>query len=515
MKIVTFYSYKGGVGRSMCLANVGVQLAQWGHKVLLVDIEAPGLERYFVSENFNNQGASDSKFGIDLKLVKKTPGLIDLLSDPESFKWEKTLISISIPDAPAPIHLITAGKRDDAYFQRVRDFNVDKFYTEHNGGDYIESLRDAWSKQYDFVLIDSRTGITEINGICTIQMPDLVVLLFTATNQGFEGTLDIAQRADKAQQKLPYNRFKLMFLPVLTRVESSEFELTRGWIRNFAERLRDIYKYWLPAYINREQFMELTKIPHFPFFSFGEELAVVKQGTSDPSGMGYAYANIASLIANHLEKAEEFFEKREEFVRYSGKNGNATASASISVYINYNHADYEVAERIEQYLNANGFDVWFDRKMMTPGESIEAFIEKAHRCDFYLFIISSKSLQSGWVNYDVNTFLSKKEFNKFIPLTLDYVFFDNKFLISAMENFSDKINIIKSDLQQLEKLGSSATSLKNELNRLEEAHKNLPGLIETLRGLLVLDIGQGSFDISMNKVIKAMTTSKSNLSKEV
>ena len=47
-KIVTFYSYKGGTGRTMALANVGWILAASGHRVLLVDwdLEAPGLHRY-------------------------------------------------------------------------------------------------------------------------------------------------------------------------------------------------------------------------------------------------------------------------------------------------------------------------------------------------------------------------------------------------------------------------------------------------------------------------------------
>src|SRR4051794_23443603 len=46
--IVTFYSFKGGVGRTLALANVGVVLAQGGHRVLVVDfdLEAPGLTRY-------------------------------------------------------------------------------------------------------------------------------------------------------------------------------------------------------------------------------------------------------------------------------------------------------------------------------------------------------------------------------------------------------------------------------------------------------------------------------------
>src|SRR5512134_20337 len=48
--VYTFYSYKGGVGRSMALANVAALLAKWGRRVLVVDwdLEAPGLERYFL-----------------------------------------------------------------------------------------------------------------------------------------------------------------------------------------------------------------------------------------------------------------------------------------------------------------------------------------------------------------------------------------------------------------------------------------------------------------------------------
>lgn len=47
-RIVTFYSYKGGTGRTMALVNVGWILASNGLRVLLVDwdLEAPGLHRY-------------------------------------------------------------------------------------------------------------------------------------------------------------------------------------------------------------------------------------------------------------------------------------------------------------------------------------------------------------------------------------------------------------------------------------------------------------------------------------
>ena len=66
--IYTFYSYKGGVGRSMAMANVGELFSQAGLNVLLVDwdLEAPGLERFFALEN---------------EKTAAQPGVIDMLSD--------------------------------------------------------------------------------------------------------------------------------------------------------------------------------------------------------------------------------------------------------------------------------------------------------------------------------------------------------------------------------------------------------------------------------------------------
>src|SRR5262245_25635382 len=69
-QIVTFYSYKGGVGRTMTLANVAWNLASNGRRVLAIDwdLEAPGLHRHF--RPFLDDPAGES-----------TPGLIDFLND--------------------------------------------------------------------------------------------------------------------------------------------------------------------------------------------------------------------------------------------------------------------------------------------------------------------------------------------------------------------------------------------------------------------------------------------------
>ncbi len=301
-QIITFYSYKGGVGRTMALANVSVLLAKWGHKILVVDwdLEAPGLEHFY-------------KDYIDTKITETLPGVIDFLQLNEIINWQDAIIEVKIQESQ-PIHLISSGRRDESYFNKIREFNVVDFYKQ-DGGDVIENLRDEWLANYDYILIDSRTGITEIGGICTIQLPDTVVMLFTATNQGFDGVLDIIKRAAIAQQKLQYDRQKLVFLPIPSKFDNiSEFKLSQDWLVKFANDLEPTYNDWLPTTIDRKDFLELTKIPYKSYFSFGEKLPVIEQGVNDPAGLGYAYENLAVLIANNLSNVDLLVENRELYI---------------------------------------------------------------------------------------------------------------------------------------------------------------------------------------------------------
>src|SRR6201992_2436168 len=73
-KVVTFYSFKGGTGRTMALANVAWILASNGMKVLVVDwdLDSPGLHRYF------------HPF-LDPAKVAATQGIIELITD---YAWE-------------------------------------------------------------------------------------------------------------------------------------------------------------------------------------------------------------------------------------------------------------------------------------------------------------------------------------------------------------------------------------------------------------------------------------------
>src|ERR1700730_5891671 len=168
-RFVTFYSFKGGSGRSMALANVAWILAASGRRVLTIDwdLEAPGLHRYF------------RPFLQDPELVG-TRGLIDLLweysdlvlsprkdwpagvEDPKLYADpHRYIIPLQWPfsNIDGCVHFLGSGLQDPAYGNRVRDFDWRAFYESLGGNLFIDSLRERL--KYDFVLIDSRTGVAD------------------------------------------------------------------------------------------------------------------------------------------------------------------------------------------------------------------------------------------------------------------------------------------------------------------------------------------------------------------
>jgi cellulose biosynthesis protein BcsQ len=234
MSIITFYSYKGGVGRSMALANVAVLLARQGRRVMVVDwdLEAPGIEKYFA----------------DLRIAQSGPGLLPLLAkgtsrkqpDYRNFTWTVTAL-----DKTFEFTFLHAGREaDPEYFKRLEHFEWSTFFRK-GGGNFLEHLREQWLADFEFVLIDSRTGLSDAGGICTIQLPDIIVALFTPAHQSLFGVRDVMRLAQTARQRLAFDRDALSVVPGPSRVDRQQpsFE---NWIQLFATELNEFFADWLP-----------------------------------------------------------------------------------------------------------------------------------------------------------------------------------------------------------------------------------------------------------------------------
>lgn len=187
-EIITFYSYKGGTGRTMALANVAYLLAQRNsdERILMVDwdLEAPGLHRFFHGRL--RTGAGDP---IDAGKLDECPGLMEVLSVlAEKAGKEHTDASVD-PEARAAeivagidldpylmrtdvdnLGLIKAGRFDAGYSSRVNTFGWENLYQRLPH--IYRALAQRLAQGHRYLLIDSRTGLTDISGICTSLLPE-------------------------------------------------------------------------------------------------------------------------------------------------------------------------------------------------------------------------------------------------------------------------------------------------------------------------------------------------------
>jgi tetratricopeptide (TPR) repeat protein/cellulose biosynthesis protein BcsQ len=306
-QIVTFYSYKGGVGRSFALANVAVVLSGWGYRVLCVDwdLDAPGLGYYF---HPLLESPLDPAFA---------GGVVDAFSDfagGAPLDLDRFVASVRTPDRQSRFDFIPADSRAPDYFTKAQGLDWSRLYAEHDLGQRLEELRADWMGRYDIVLIDSRTGITDIGGICTAQLPDVLVMLFTANNQSLAGTLDVARRATRARDKLPYDRSRLMIAPVPSRFDAKEeFRRAEQWRETFNKDLAGLVAPWLHREVTVAALLSQLTVPYIPYWSFGEEIAIGR-GDPAPGDITHILTTLAALLAHGLDRTELLGDSRDSYV---------------------------------------------------------------------------------------------------------------------------------------------------------------------------------------------------------
>jgi cellulose biosynthesis protein BcsQ len=295
-QIISFYSFKGGVGRSMALANVAALLCRSGKNVLVVDwdLEAPGLHKFF------EQSSPGLKEQVGAKL-----GILDMISGlakGSQFDWRECLIEVSLGEQR--LHLISAGRRDPLYSTRLQSLQWDRLYEEHDIGQVFENVREEWKQSYDFVLLDSRTGVTDAGDVCTALFPDLLVTVFVANEQNIEGTKLIIDRARTVHGQLPRDRAKLVVIPLLGRDESNtEYELSSAWRIRIGAELGFTLSDWLPNGVSALSYFQRVFIPYYSYWSFGENLPVIQRDEElgNPTSISSAYARLTSLIEAGLD----------------------------------------------------------------------------------------------------------------------------------------------------------------------------------------------------------------------
>ncbi|NUT48577.1 MAG: AAA family ATPase [Saccharothrix sp.] len=297
--VITFYSYKGGVGRSFTLANVAVLLARWGYRVLVVDwdLEAPGLHHYFRS------------------VLSEAPegGVIDLAHDFLAGADEPRRHAVRI-NVDGVLALLAAGRDDDLYTERMQGIDWESLYLQGFGA-FLERCRERWTDEYDFVLIDSRTGISDIAGICTAHLPDRLAVVFTANEQNLKDVVDIVRRADRARDRMPYDRPRHLVLPILSRLDNRvEYERAEKWQRKCAEVVAPLFGNWLAKKVPEDLALRHLTIPYVSYWSFGEQLSVLEEIVPSADQISFALETVAAVVAQQFDRTDLLADNRDAYV---------------------------------------------------------------------------------------------------------------------------------------------------------------------------------------------------------
>ena len=161
---------------------------------------------------------------------------------------------------------MSAGRQNRDYYSSVAQIDWDNFYDRLGGGQFFNALRADMKSNYDYTLIDSRTGLSDIADICTVHLPDILVDCFTLNNQSIEGAAEIARVIDQR-----YHDRNIRILPVPMRIDDAEKEkLDVG--RSLARRRFDQFPRGMTAE-EADAYWSSVEIPYRAYYAFEEMLA--------------------------------------------------------------------------------------------------------------------------------------------------------------------------------------------------------------------------------------------------
>jgi MinD-like ATPase involved in chromosome partitioning or flagellar assembly len=169
-------------------------------------------------------------------------------------------------------------------------------FTNWDGGIFIEQMRRAFVEKYDFVLVDSRTGITDISGICSVHLPDILVAVFTPGPQSQKGLVD-ALKCVEANRRELRPKEPLRVVPLPCRVDR---DVAREAFDSWFERLLDSYfaekVSALGGTWRADEYFRRVAIEHFSRFVCEDTIESLVHHVDDEAGNAWKYKNLIKVI---------------------------------------------------------------------------------------------------------------------------------------------------------------------------------------------------------------------------
>ena len=242
--IVTFFSFKGGVGRTTALVATALTLARNGHKVAIVDLdlEAPGLSTVFFKDKVENFGV------IDYLLEKKIQN--------RNWSLRNDILRINDPlllgNSGEQIYLFTAGNIDDSYLEKLARLDFQNL-VDHDIPDTFKGMLkelEGAVKPLDFILLDSRAGFHDIGGLALTDLSHAAVIFGRQSRQSWDGLTHVIRRlsrplAPEGEKQLPVVLVHAMALASLERRRNEELrafkeEAYRVFQENYYDQGEDV-----------------------------------------------------------------------------------------------------------------------------------------------------------------------------------------------------------------------------------------------------------------------------------
>jgi WD40 repeat protein len=424
--IYTFYSYKGGVGRSMALANIAECLYRRGARVLMIDwdLEAPGLEQFFFSGQQRLDGVRSCFGVIDMLLDYKRQfamarqatkrseedpasartgqdrgrAIFDLVR-PNLLPFEGLLYPIHPPESSGNLNspalwLLPAGWRATAgaalppnvdesdqrfskYAQAVQSFDWADFYANFEGETYFKWLRDeilgapislepsnksALKRVgFDAVLIDSRTGVTEMGGVCTRQLADVIVSFCAPNYQNFEGVRTMSASFLRKDVEVFRGGHLPEMLVIPARLDlAGETDEQNRFRRLFEDNIKNP-----PTFERLGLKMWNLRIPYIAKYAYREALTVGVLGSNQE--LEEAYWKLAThlvLFADEESRLRVHFAS--DLQRLAPTDEHLTLTGH-RLYLSFNNADRKSVAEVQKLLEGRGIATFVDRKDLVAG----------------------------------------------------------------------------------------------------------------------------------------------------
>ena len=256
--IISFYSYKGGVGRTTALALFAASYSiHYSKRVIIIDcdFEAPGLINFFQISN-----AEKPKNGVVEYLKNKEASLNPNLRDDYVYEVSKKFTGDGDVYMMPSGNIFYQSDRDDYLEALARIDMHDNNTLVYQFKGLIEDINNEY--QPDVILIDSRTGFNDIFGVISTRLSSIAVGFFgnnTQNSPGLQFFLDV----------MLGNNVKTNIVLALSIISSS---FNKALV-NFKDKVYE--------YINNEFTNDQSGIPAIPVYCLSRQSILEKIGTDD------------------------------------------------------------------------------------------------------------------------------------------------------------------------------------------------------------------------------------------